>query len=221
MYGPALNDVDMTPVDGAREHVDNDKVCVKTLYPMVPDSNLEMLMARYQEGDFAAATALIDRLSPQLHRFFLAQFASRADADDLLQETWLRIHKVRHTYRPSEPMLPWFYAIARRVRVDHYRKAIRTTAREHRLEEMSEVAAAIPGESDRTDDLEALLAPLPQSQREVIEMLKVAGMSLEEVARATSSSVGSVKQKVHRAYEKLRGKMSAMGLSKGRSGGLS
>lgn len=221
MYGPALNDLDMTPVDGAREHVDNDKVCVKTLYPMVPDSNLEMLMARYQEGDFAAATALIDRLSPQLHRFFLAQFSSRADADDLLQETWLRIHKVRHTYRPSEPMLPWFYAIARRVRVDHYRKAIRTTAREHRLEEMSEVAAAIPGESDRTDDLEALLAPLPQSQREVIEMLKVAGMSLEEVARATSSSVGSVKQKVHRAYEKLRGKMSAMGLSKGRSGGLS
>jgi len=220
VYGPALNDVDMTPVDGAREHVDNSKVCVKTLYPMVPDSNLEMLMARYQEGDFAAATALIGRLSPQLHRFFLAQFASRADADDLLQETWLRIHKVRHTYRPSEPMLPWFYAIARRVRVDHYRKAIRTTAREHRLEEMPDVAA-IPGESDRTDDLEALLAPLPQSQREVIEMLKVAGMSLEEVARATSSSVGSVKQKVHRAYEKLRGKMSAMGLSKGRTGGLS
>ena len=211
----------MTPADGAREHVNNDKVCVKTLYPMVPDSNLEMLMARYQEGDFTAATALIGRLSPQLHRFFLAQFASRADADDLLQETWLRIHKVRHTYRPSEPMLPWFYAIARRVRVDHYRKAIRTTAREHRLEEMSEVAAAIPGESERTDDLEALLAPLPQSQREVIEMLKVAEMSLEEVARATSSSVGSVKQKVHRAYEKLRGKMSAMGLSKGRSGGLS
>jgi RNA polymerase sigma-70 factor, ECF subfamily len=220
VYGPALNDVDMTPVDGAREHVDNSKVCVKTFYPMVPDSNLEMLMARYQEGDFAAATALIGRLSPQLHRFFLAQFASRADADDLLQETWLRIHKVRHTYRPSEPMLPWFYAIARRVRVDHYRKAIRTTAREHRLEEMPDVAA-IPGESDRTDDLEALLAPLPQSQREVIEMLKVAGMSLEEVARATSSSVGSVKQKVHRAYEKLRGKMSAMGLSKGRTGGLS
>jgi RNA polymerase sigma-70 factor (ECF subfamily) len=221
VYGPALNDVDMTPVDGAREHVDNDKVCVKTLYPMVPDSNLEMLMARYQEGDFAAATALIDRLSPQLHRFFLAQFASRADADDLLQETWLRIHKVRHTYRPSEPMLPWFYAIARRVRVDHYRKAIRTTAREHRLEEMSEVAAAIPGESDRTDDLEALLAPLPQSQREVIEMLKVAGMSLEEVARATSSSVGSVKQKVHRAYKKLRETMSAMGIRKGQNGGQS
>lgn len=168
-------------------------------------------MARYQEGDFAAATALIDCLSPQLHRFFVAQFASRRDADDLLQETWLRIHKVRHTYRPGEPVLPWFYAIARHVRVDHYRKAMRTAAHEERLEAMSEVEAAIPGQSDRTDDLEALLAPLPEGQREVIEMLKVAGMSLEEVARATSSSVGSVKQKAHRAYKTLRVKVAAMG----------
>ena len=210
----------MTPVDGTQELLNTGKDCVKTLYPMCPDSDLEMLMARYQAGDFAAATVLIDRLSPQLHRFFVAQFASRLDADDLLQETWLRIHKVRHTYRPGEPVLPWFYAIARHVRVDHYRKAIRTTAREHRLEEIS-VVVAVPGESGRADDLEALLAPLPESQREVIEMLKVAGMSLEEVARATSSSVGSVKQKVHRAYEKLREKMSSMRPSKGRSGGLS
>ncbi len=97
---------------------------------MLANSNLEILMAHYQQGDFNAAAALIDRLSPQLHRFFLAQLASRADADDLLQETWLRIHKVRHTYRQGEPVLPWFYAIARRVRVDHYRRSIRTVARQ-------------------------------------------------------------------------------------------
>jgi RNA polymerase sigma-70 factor, ECF subfamily len=176
-------------------------------------------MARYQEGDFGAATALIDHISPQLHRFFAAQFASRPDADDLLQETWLRIHKVRHTYRPGEPVLPWFYAIARHVRVDHYRRAVRNRAREHRLEEVSNRAAAIRSESGRDDEsLESLLAPLPESQREVIEMLKVAGMSLEEVARATSTSVGSVKQKVHRAYKKLREKMSAVGFRQGRSG---
>ncbi len=49
-----------------------------------------------------------------------------------------------------------------------------------------------------------MLATLPESQREVIVMLKVSGLSLEEVARATGSSVGSVKQKAHRGYEKLR-----------------
>jgi RNA polymerase sigma-70 factor (ECF subfamily) len=66
-----------------------------------------------------------------------------------------------------------------------------------------------------------LLAPLPESQREVILMLKVAGMSLEEVARATSSTVGSVKQKAHRAYERLRERLTTMGLSQGRKGVLS
>ena len=201
-----------------REHADTDTDCMKTFQLMHPDSNIETLMARYQKGDFAAATALIDRISPQLQRFFIAQSGSRADADDLLQETWLRIHKVRHTYRPGEPALPWFYAIARHVRVDHYRKQVRTAAGERQLEAMSREAVADPGESDSTDGLEALLAPLPESQREVIEMLKVAGMSLEEVARATSSSVGSVKQKVHRAYKKLRETMSTTGFRKGQIG---
>jgi RNA polymerase sigma-70 factor, ECF subfamily len=210
----------MSAVDEAHEH-SNTGNRVKTLCPMHPDSNLEILMTRYQEGDFVAATVLVGRLSPQLHRFFVGQVVSRGDADDLLQETWLRIHKVRHTYRTGEPVLPWFYAIARHVRVDHYRRAGRTTAREQRLEEMPEVAAAMPGESGRTANLEELLAPLPESQREVIQMLKVAGMSLEEVARATSSSVGSVKQKAHRAYEKLRERMGGMELRKGSSGGPS
>lgn len=204
-----------------RERTGTGNDCKKVFEPMCPESNIEILMARYQQGDFDAATDLIGRISPQLHRFFLAQSASRADADDLLQETWLRIHKVRHTFRPGEPALPWFYAIARHVRVDHYRKSMRTAIGERQLEAMSEEAATVPRESDHADGLSALLAPLSGSQREVIEMLKIAGMSLEEVARATSSSVGSVKQKVHRAYKKLRETMSAAGFRKGQSGGLS
>lgn len=188
---------------------------------MNPGDNLEILMARYQQGDFAAATALIDRISPQLHRFFAAELASRPEADDLLQETWLRIHKVRHTYRPGEPVLPWFYAIARHVRVDHFRKAVRSAARESRLDATLETPAVVAGESRHPGDLQTLLAPLPPSQREVIEMLKLAGMSLEEVARATSSTVGAVKQKVHRAYTRLRQTMSPTNLKKERGGVLS
>jgi len=178
---------------------------------MYADRDLETLMARYQQGDFSAATALIQRLSPQLHRFFVIQFASRGDADDLLQETWLRIHQARHTYRAGEPVLPWFYAIARHIRVDHYRKASRSKSKEDRLDELPELPAAPEKEAGSSADLEALLATLPQSQREVVEMLKIVGMSLEEVARATSSSVGSVKQKAHRAYEKLRDRMGRPG----------
>jgi RNA polymerase sigma-70 factor (ECF subfamily) len=169
---------------------------------MQPDADLETLMTRYQQGDAAAVTALVNRLSPKLHRFFLAQFVSRRYADDLLQETWLRIHQVRHTYHPGEPVLPWFYAIARHVRVDHYRRTRRREDRERQVEVLPDVEAA--GRPDHRPDIEAALGALPESQREVLTMLKVSGMSLEEVARATSSSVGSVKQKAHRAYAKLR-----------------
>jgi RNA polymerase sigma-70 factor, ECF subfamily len=179
---------------------------------MHSSENLDTLMIRYQQGDFAAATVLIDRISPRLHRFFLATAVSRADADDLLQETWLRIHNVRHTYRPGEPALPWFYAIARHIRVDHYRKSIRAAAGERVLGEMSR---GVSSASHQAGTLDALLAPLSENQREIIAMLKVEGMSLEEVARATSSSVGSVKQKVHRAYKKLR---ETVGMRPGRGG---
>jgi RNA polymerase sigma-70 factor (ECF subfamily) len=164
---------------------------------------LEALMSAYQNGDRAAAAALIEQLSPPLHRFFLAQTTSRRDADDLLQETWLRIHQVRRTYRPGEPVLPWLYAIARHIRVDHFRRTYRLEAHERQVDELPE-RAELPHPRSSGPDVEAALRQLPQSQREVIVMLKAGGMSLEEVARATASSVGSVKQKAHRAYEKLR-----------------
>src|SRR5580704_13141495 len=182
----------------------------RPLISMDSDDGLESLMARYQEGDFAAATTLVSRLSPQLHRFFLVQFVSRRYADDLLQETWLRIHEVRHTYQPDKPVLPWLYAIARNVRVDHYRKTLRAEGRQQSLDENLEIPQPAGGAA-RVPDLEAILGTLPESQREVIAMLKVAGMSLEEVARATSSSVGSVKQKAHRAYQRLRERLGAIG----------
>ncbi len=101
-------------------------------------------------------------------------------------------------------MSPWLYAIARNIRVDHYRKAYRTEGCEERLEPAHDIAETSPEAAAGLPDFEALLATLPESQREVIAMLKVSGMSLEEVARATACSVGSVKQKVHRAYDRLR-----------------
>jgi len=179
-------------------------------------ADLEQLMVRYQAGDFSAAKALIDRLSPQLRRLFVTATFNRADADDLLQETWLRIHRVRQTYRAGEPVLPWFYAIAHCVSVDHYRRLRRAATRALSLEELPE--HAIPEAADAGDGLDELLAPLSQAQREVLVMLKVAGMSLDEVARSTSSSVSSVKQKVHRAYQKLRQELKRQNVRRGASG---
>ena len=167
-------------------------------------------MARYQAGDLVAARDLIEELSPVLYKFFSIQTLSREYSDDLLQETWLRIHKIRHTYRPGERVLPWLYAIARNVRVDHYRRTRRASQREQAVEGLTE-RAPDPRSSQASSDVDVanLLAQLPESQREAISMLKVSGMSLEDIARATSSTVGAVKQRIHRGYERLRVLLSA------------
>src|SRR5579862_6857800 len=166
-------------------------------------ADLDRWMERYQQADPDAPAALVGALSPALLRFFKSQVASREQADDLLQETWLRIHRVRHTYRPGEPVLPWIYAIARRVRVDGYRRTRRITLHETTMELLPEQPAPAQAQT-RVPAFETLVAALPDAQREVVTMLKVGGLTLEEVARATSSTVGAVKQKAHRAYERLR-----------------
>jgi len=165
--------------------------------------DLDRWMERYQQADPAAPATLVNALSPALLRFFRSQVASREQADDLLQETWLRIHRVRHTYRPGEPVLPWIYAIARRVRVDGYRRWRRVTLHEIAMDAPPE-RPALTGARNQAPAFDTLVAVLPEAQREVVTMLKVGGLTLEEVARATSSTVGAVKQKAHRAYERLR-----------------
>jgi len=171
--------------------------------PDCPAPDLEQLMTRYQDGDAAAAKALVHRLSSQLYLFFSSQMGNRAEADDMVQDAWLRIHRVRHTYRPGEPLLPWVYAIARRVRVDNFRRRRRLAEREVASDVLPEIRAA-ENRSSQMPSFAELIVSLPESQREVLTMLKVNGLSIEEVARATSSTVGSVKQKVHRAYDQLR-----------------
>jgi RNA polymerase sigma-70 factor (ECF subfamily) len=160
-------------------------------------------MERYQQADLVAANTLITAISPALFRFFRYQGARSAEAEDLLQETWLRIHRVRSSYRPGAPLLPWVYAIARHTRVDHYRRHRRANAHEVPAEPLPDLAAP----ESRSGELARFaiwIASLPEPQREVLTLLKVGGLSVEEVARATASTVGSVKQKAHRAYRKLR-----------------
>ncbi len=160
-------------------------------------------MHGYQQADPLATASLIGEVTPLLYRYFCCRPYSRNYAADLVQEAWLRIHKSRHTFRPGQPVLPWMYAIARHAEVDGFRRRRRIEMVEYQMDTLPEVAAADPGQRG-IPTFEALMAELPESQREVVTMLKVTGMSIEEVARATANTVGSVKQKAHRAYEKLR-----------------
>jgi RNA polymerase sigma-70 factor (ECF subfamily) len=169
------------------------------------EDQLRALMVRYQRGDSEAIDELVRSLSPLLWRYFMSPHNSRSDTEDLLQDCWVRVHRSRHTYRPSDPLLPWIFAIARHTRLDGYRQRRRRESRETLVATPPEVAVSHehPTFPDTTG-FARLLKTLPATQRDVILMLKVSDMSLEEIARATSSTVGAIKQKAHRAYARLR-----------------
>jgi RNA polymerase sigma-70 factor (ECF subfamily) len=168
-------------------------------------ARLEGLMLGYQRADTQALSQLVAQLSPMLLRFLAGPVKTRPYAEDMLQDCWLRIHKARHTYRPGTPVLPWVFAIARYTRVDFYRRRRRIDDRELALDDWSGGPASPAAASQGSDTgLWKLVAQLPARQQEVIRMLKILGMSLEEVASATGASVGAVKQRAHRAYENLR-----------------
>lgn len=168
-------------------------------------------MQRYQQGHERDANLLIERLNPELFRFFMAQQATRREAHDLLQETWLRIHRVRHTFQHGAPLLPWVFAIARRVRIDGFRKRSRIDRNEFVPEQLPEPKSRPSGPATDIPDLAQMLSCLPDSQREVVTLLKINGLSLEEISRATGLTVGAAKQKASRAYATLREKLRLAG----------
>lgn len=171
------------------------------------EEELRQLMIRYQQADPEAVEELVTRLSPALYRFLAGPYLDCSDVEDLLQECWIRIHRSRQTYRPSEPLLPWIFAIARHARLDGYRRRTRRRTREVLVADVPETPSSslpLPQKSLPSASIEKSVNALPPAQREVIMMLKVSGMSLAEVARATASTTGAVKQKAHRAYRKLR-----------------
>jgi RNA polymerase sigma-70 factor (ECF subfamily) len=173
--------------------------------PRALEDELRDHMVRYQAGNAEGAEELIQGLSPGLFGYFMNQHVPHSDAEDLLQECWMRIHRSRHTYHASQPLLPWVFAIARHTWLDGDRRRNRLAAREVLVASPPEHAGYVTAEVSQGPDVLRLLDQLPPSQREVVLLLKVSGMSVEEVAHVTSSSVGAIKQKAHRAYARLRG----------------
>jgi RNA polymerase sigma factor (sigma-70 family) len=167
----------------------------------------EELMTAYAEGDVAAFRALFDRNAPLLARVVRAQVGSDDECRDLVQQTFLQLHRARRDYRAGQPLRPWLFTIAYNLCRDRWR------ARGHRREipidqapppVEATTASDLLEEQQRAARLRAALADLPPDQRRVVEMHWFAGLPLPEVAVALGASLSAVKVRAHRAYERLR-----------------
>jgi RNA polymerase sigma-70 factor (ECF subfamily) len=172
----------------------------------------EALMAAYCAGDRLAFERLFALLGPRLHGFFMRSFDSRAVADDLLQTTFLKVHRARDTYRRDQPVRPWLFTIAARVRLDEYRKRRRLAedfdeealARAEENQLAGAIAPELPTASDRVGQVRAALGGLPESQRTIIHLHRYEGLSFAQIALALGTTEGAVKLRAFRGYERLR-----------------
>jgi RNA polymerase sigma-70 factor (ECF subfamily) len=175
---------------------------------MQAEDRLSEWMRRYQRGDGEVLADLYREVAPGMLNYLYRFVHDRAVAEDLLQEVFLRVHRVRRTYRPDSPVRPWLYAIARYVAIDALRK--RGRRREVAYEEAF-VSAEGPDAEDRSEtsqsieEVEHALARLPAGQREAFLLTKVVGLSVEEASAVLRISEGATKVKVHRALGAIRG----------------
>ena len=162
------------------------------------------LMIRYQGGDQSAFDEIY-RLTVGSLESYLGRWARSAARDDLVQETYLQVHRARRTYRPELPFRPWLYAIARHVALWALRTRRRRWSREIGVEVYPEETTAEPQPDVlMRRRLEEAIARLPANQQEVVWLAQVEGMSSAEISRVIGVTPGAIKVRLHRANMKLR-----------------
>jgi RNA polymerase sigma-70 factor, ECF subfamily len=188
------------------------------------------LMLRYCDGDAGAFRELYALVAPRLLGYLLKMARERALADDLLQQTFLKVHRARQAYVRGADPLPWIYSIAHRTFIDETRKHKRAVVRVGEADELPEVSAGLTGESaERSEDgrgdpelvsaaLDAL-AGLPAQQREAVVLTKLDGKSVAEAAEIAGTTVGAMKVRAHRGYEALRRSLATPTASKPKPAG--
>lgn len=172
---------------------------------------LDRAMSRYAEGDDAAFREIFNTLAPRLLAFLRRLCGSPELAHDLVQETFLRVHRARGSFVPGSAVVPWAYAIARNCFLSHARSVKSRGARnsldiaEHEvpagLDSNAEEAAAVRQSAEL---VEQTLAKMSVTNREAFVLIRFEGQSVAEAAQILGASEGAVKLRAFRAYELLR-----------------
>jgi RNA polymerase sigma-70 factor, ECF subfamily len=169
------------------------------------DEALRALMAGYQDGDLESFDRLYAALEDELRSFFGARCRDAVRVDDLLQDTFLQIHRSRRSYLRRLPVRPWVYAIANRALLMHFRKVNRREAPEATaLSSIPEPSAAAAGTIAARVEMTDALARIPADGRRAFLLHHWAGFTFREIAAALGIEPGTAKLRSSRAAHRLR-----------------
>jgi RNA polymerase sigma-70 factor (ECF subfamily) len=171
---------------------------------MVEDQRLRELMREYQSGRFEAFGEIYAALGPVLRRYLLSQARDGARADDLVQETFLQMHRARHTYDSSYPLTPWVTAIARHVwLMDCRTRSRRPWAPDDVMAMELPVRAEAASLAERADVRRALGQVAPDRRDAVIQH-HLLGFSFKEIAERAGIAETAAKLRSSRGMAQLR-----------------
>ncbi len=174
------------------------------------------LVRRCLSGDQRACRDLVRRYERPVYSVLMRVVRRSEDAEDLVQETFVKVFKALDRYDPERPFAAWIFTIASRLAIDHFRR--------RRVQTVS-LNVTDPGSGeDRTMDVEdpglkpdeitsnaeeelqtsALIDSLPEHYRIVVLLRHQQDLSYDEIAEALHLPLGTVKARIHRARALLK-----------------
>jgi len=176
----------------------------------------EDLMEHFQSGHEQAFNLLVKRFKDRLHNFLYRYTHNHQDCEDLVQETFLRVYRSKHSYERIAKFSTWMYTIALNLAKSEYKKKQRmTTVTIHKDEEDSEDRAMkleatniLPDDSLHEkmcmNELEKALKELSEDFREVVILRDIQQLAYDEIANITDLPMGTVKSRINRGRSQLQ-----------------
>jgi RNA polymerase sigma-70 factor (ECF subfamily) len=179
-------------------------------------SSADDVVARFRRGDPDAISALLSRYQHRLYRFLVRIVRDPATAEDLFQQTFVRLIEKIGQYDARSSFETWMFTVARNLAIDHLRRkqgASLDVPDETGETPAGRLVSTTPGaldkllEHERAVILAAAVAELPVIHREILTLRFEEGMKLEEIAEVAGIPLSTVKSRLLRALENLRGRL--------------
>ena len=174
---------------------------------------LDAEVAQIRRGDLDALAALLARYQNRLYRYLLRLVREPATAEDLFQQTWLRVaERIRH-YDSRRSFEAWLFAVARNLAIDHLRRIAPQSLDEENESGEAAVTRLVSADPpvlelvmarERAGRLAGALAELPVIYRDVLTLRFEEEMKLEEISEVLGTPLSTVKTRLRRSLENLR-----------------
>lgn len=176
----------------------------------------EVLIASFQAGDLGAFNQLVGKYKHQLLNFVFRYLGDHDEADDVVQETFIRVYQKKHTYQPVARFSTWVYTIATNLAKTQLRRRKRLGLfsisskraeygeRDFELRDESTPADAAAERALRQGVIQNALMSVPEKYREVIILFEIQELSYEEICEITGLNIGTLKSRLNRGRAQLQ-----------------